>query len=83
MVGPPGLEPGTKGLWVVRRQILWARDKTIFYVVFVHCLGVFSAVHNLFNLGWHLISAEHHRLFREKAFAAEDPQQKPDECALP
>ena len=33
-------------------------------------LGVHSAVHNLFNLGRHLIPAEHHRLFRQRAFAS-------------
>jgi putative transposase len=32
-------------------------------------LGVHSAVHNLFNLGRHLISAKHYRLFRKRAFA--------------
>ena len=33
-------------------------------------LGVHSAVHNLFNLGRHLISAEHYRDFRQRAFAS-------------
>ena len=33
-------------------------------------LDVHSAVHNLFNLGRHLISAEHYRLFRQRAFAS-------------
>ena len=33
-------------------------------------LGVHSAVHNLFNLGRHLISAKHYREFRERAFAS-------------
>ena len=33
-------------------------------------LGVHPAVHNLFNLGRHLISAGHHRLFRQRAFAS-------------
>ena len=33
-------------------------------------LGVHSAVHNLFNLGRHLMSAEHHRMFRQRAFAS-------------
>ena len=32
-------------------------------------LDVHSAVHNLFNLGRHLMSAEHHRLFRQRALA--------------
>ena len=32
--------------------------------------GVHSAVHSLFNLGRHLISAEHYRLFRQRAFAS-------------
>ena len=33
-------------------------------------LGVHSAVYNLFNLGRHLISASHYRLFRMRAFAS-------------
>ena len=33
-------------------------------------LGVHSAVHNLFNLGRHLVSAEHYRAFRQRAFAS-------------
>jgi putative transposase len=33
-------------------------------------LGVHSAVYNLFNLGRHLISAGHYRLFRMRAFAS-------------
>jgi putative transposase len=33
-------------------------------------LGVHSAVYNLFNLGRHLISASHYRLFRMCAFAS-------------
>ena len=33
-------------------------------------LGVHSAVYNLFNLGRHLISATHYRLFRMCAFAS-------------
>jgi putative transposase len=33
-------------------------------------LGVHSAVHNLFNLGRHLVSAKHHRLIRQGAFAS-------------
>ena len=33
-------------------------------------LGVHSAVYNLFNLGRHLISATHYRLFRMRAFAS-------------
>ncbi len=33
-------------------------------------LGVHSAVCNLFNLGRHLISASHYRLFRMRAFAS-------------
>ena len=33
-------------------------------------LGVHATVYNLFNLGRHLISAEHYRLFRQRAFAS-------------
>jgi putative transposase len=33
-------------------------------------LGVHSAVHNLFNLGRHLISAKHYRALRQRAFAS-------------
>jgi putative transposase len=33
-------------------------------------LGVHAAVYNLFNLGRHLISANHYRLFRQRAFAS-------------
>jgi putative transposase len=33
-------------------------------------LGVHSAVYNLFNLGRHLVSARHYRLFRMRAFAS-------------
>ena len=33
-------------------------------------LGVHSAIHNLFNLGRHLISAKHYREFRQRAFAS-------------
>jgi putative transposase len=33
-------------------------------------LDVHSAVHNLFNLGRHLVSAKHHRLFRQRDFAS-------------
>jgi putative transposase len=33
-------------------------------------LGVHSVVYNLFNLGRHLISASHYRLFRMRAFAS-------------
>ena len=33
-------------------------------------LGVHAAVYNLFNLGRHLISARHYRLFRLRAFAS-------------
>ena len=33
-------------------------------------LGVHAAVYNLFNLGRHLISARHYRLFRQSAFAS-------------
>ena len=33
-------------------------------------LGVHSAVYNLFNLGRHLISANHYRLFRMRAFSS-------------
>jgi putative transposase len=33
-------------------------------------LGVHSAVHNLFNLGRHLISGKHYRLLRQRAFAS-------------
>ena len=32
-------------------------------------LGVHSAVYNLFNLGRHLVSANHYRLFQMRAFA--------------
>ena len=35
-----------------------------------HFLGVHAAVYNLFNLGRHLVSAEHYRLFRLRAFAS-------------
>ena len=33
-------------------------------------LGVHAAFYNLFNLGRHLISAKHYRLFRQRAFAS-------------
>lgn len=33
-------------------------------------LSVHSAVHNLFNLGRHLLSAKHYRLLRQSAFAS-------------
>jgi putative transposase len=33
-------------------------------------LGVHAAVYNLFNLGRHLISAKHYRLFRQRAFVS-------------
>ena len=33
-------------------------------------LGVHSVVYNLFNLGRHLVSARHYRLFRMRAFAS-------------
>jgi putative transposase len=33
-------------------------------------LGVHAAVYNLFNLGRHLISARHYRLFRHRAFVS-------------
>ena len=33
-------------------------------------LGVHAAVYNLFNLGRHLISAKHDRLFRQRAFVS-------------
>ena len=33
-------------------------------------LSAHAAVHNLFNLGRHLISAKHYRLFRQRAFAS-------------
>jgi putative transposase len=33
-------------------------------------LGAHAAVYNLFNLGRHLISAKHYRLFRQRAFAS-------------
>jgi putative transposase len=33
-------------------------------------LGIHAAVYNLFNLGRHLISAKHYRLFRQRAFAS-------------
>ena len=32
-------------------------------------LGIHAAVHNLFNLGRGMISADHYRKFREGAFA--------------
>ena len=35
-------------------------------------LGVHSAVHNLFNLGRHLVSAKHYRAFRQGAFASSE-----------
>jgi len=35
-----------------------------------HFLGVHAAVYNLFNLGRHLVSAEHYRLFQLRAFAS-------------
>jgi len=33
-------------------------------------LSIHAAVYNLFNLGRHLVSAKHYRLFRENAFAS-------------
>ena len=33
-------------------------------------LGVHATVYNLFNLGRHLISAKHYRLFRQRAFVS-------------
>ena len=33
-------------------------------------LGVHAAVYNLVNLGRHLVSAKHYRLFRLRAFAS-------------
>jgi putative transposase len=33
-------------------------------------LGTHADVHNLFNLGRHLISAKHYRVFRQRAFAS-------------
>ena len=33
-------------------------------------LATHAAVYNLFNLGRHLISAEHYRLFRQRAFVS-------------
>jgi putative transposase len=33
-------------------------------------LSSHAAVHNLFNLGRHLISARHYRMFRQRAFAS-------------
>jgi len=33
-------------------------------------LGVHAAIFNLFNLGRHLISARHYRIFRQRAFAS-------------
>jgi putative transposase len=33
-------------------------------------LSAHAALHNLFNLGRHLISAKHYRLFRQRAFAS-------------
>jgi putative transposase len=35
-----------------------------------HFLSIHAAVYNLFNLGRHLISAEHYRLSRQRAFAS-------------
>ena len=35
-----------------------------------HFLNTHVAVYNLFNLGRHLISAEHYQLFRQRAFAS-------------
>ena len=32
-------------------------------------LGVHAAVHNVFNLGRHLVSAKNYRVFRDNAFA--------------
>jgi putative transposase len=33
-------------------------------------LSAHAAVYNLFNLGRHLVSAKHYRLFRSNAFAS-------------
>jgi putative transposase len=33
-------------------------------------LGTHAAVYNLFNLGRHLVSAKHYRIFRARAFAS-------------
>jgi len=33
-------------------------------------LSIHSAVHNLFNLGRHLVSANHYRFLRMRAFAS-------------
>ena len=33
-------------------------------------LNVYAAIYNLFNLGRHLLSANHYRLFRARAFAS-------------
>ncbi len=33
-------------------------------------LGVHAVVHNVFNLGRHLVSAKHYRIFRDNAFAS-------------
>ena len=33
-------------------------------------LSTHAAVYNLFNLGRHLVSAEHYRIFRQRAFAS-------------
>ncbi len=33
-------------------------------------LSTHAVVYNLFNLGRHLISAEHYRIFRQRAFAS-------------
>ena len=39
-------------------------------------LSAHAAVHNLFNLGQHLISAKHYRLFRQRAFAPGNTLQR-------
>ena len=46
-------------------------------------LDVHSAVHNLFNLGRHLMSAEHHRMFRQKAFASWECATGPQLASFP
>jgi putative transposase len=33
-------------------------------------LSVHAAIHNLFNLGWNLVSAKHYRLFTQRSFAS-------------
>ena len=46
-------------------------------------LGVHSAVYNLFNLGRHLISAKHYRMFRQRAFASWECVTGPQFASFP